>query len=229
MIAGITLAAGCAVFPVHNRVLQAGFFLGVVLAWGGAWSGLAGRTQARRVLLALPWLALLPFVLPGRPLDPDALRADYVARLRGYDGTRYVWGGENSLGIDCSGLPRRALRDALWGEGLRHANGAAFRGWLGQWWFDASALALRQGDRGQTRALGLEGPLWALASSQLLPGDLAVRGDGGHVVAYLGDGQWIEADPTWGKVHCWVPKAGDGAWFEHMTAHRWVACEAAAP
>ena len=29
----------------------------------------------------------------------------------------------------------------------------------------------------------------------LLPGDLAVVGNGAHVMAYLGDNQWIEADP----------------------------------
>lgn len=226
VIAGITLAVGCAVLPIHNRILQAGLGLGCALVWGGAWAMLAGRPGSRTLLLAMPWLALVPFMLPGKPIDPDALRADYVSRMRGYDGTRYVWGGESWLGIDCSGLPRRSLRDALWAEGMRHANGTAFRMWLSQWWFDTSALAIRQGYRGQTRTLGITGPLWELDSSPLLPGDLAVRGDGGHVVAYLGDRLWIEADPTWGKVHCWVPKASDGAWYEHMTAHRWVACEA---
>ena len=222
VIAGLALAVGCAALPIHNRILQAGLGLGCALVWGGAWVMLAGRTKSRRLLLVLPWLVLIPFVLPGKPIDPDALRTDYVSRLQGYDGTRYVWGGESPSGIDCSGLPRRALRDALWAVGMSHANGAAFRMWLDQWWFDASALAMSQGDRGRTRALGIAGPLCDLASSPVLPGDLAVRGDGGHVVVYLGGHQWIEADPSWGKVHCWVSLPGDGARFE---MHRWVACE----
>lgn len=225
LVIGLTLALGCALLPVHNRILQAGTITGAALAWVGLLRLAAGREWLGRILLVSPLLALPPFLLPGKPINPEALRMDYVSRMRGFDGTRYVWGGESPLGIDCSGLPRRALRDALWSEGWHHANGTAFRAWLAQWWFDTSARAMSMGHRGQTRALGISGPLWELAKSPLLPGDLAVRGDGVHVVVYLGDHQWIEADPTIGKVHCWMSKPSDGAWYEHMTLHRWVAME----
>jgi len=179
----------------------------------------------RRVFLLVPLLGIVPFLLPGKPVDADALRNDYVQRMRGYLGTRYVWGGETSLGIDCSGLPRRALRDALWAEGLHHLNGTAFRMWLEQWWFDSSARAMGRGYRGRTKSLGVTGPLWSLVSQNLQPGDLAIRGDGVHVVAYLGDHQWIEADPGRGKVRSWIPVAADGPWYEPMTLHRWVLLE----
>jgi hypothetical protein len=40
----------------------------------------------------------------------------------------------------------------------------------------------------------------------------------------LGEREWIEADPTSGKVHIWISAPVDGVWYERMTAHRWVAC-----
>ena len=36
--------------------------------------------------------------------------------------------------------------------------------------------------------------------NQLLPGDLAVTRDGVHVLAYLGESRWIQADPQAGRV-----------------------------
>jgi len=224
LIAGATLAVGCSVFPIHNRVYQAGLFVGVGLCGAGLWILMADRRLCKVMLLALPLVAALPFLLPDKPMDTGALRTDYISRLRGFDGTRYVWGGESPLGIDCSGLPRRAYRDALWSEGWRHANGTAFRMWLAQWCYDASALAMRDGYRGWTQRLGRSGPLWELdRDAGIHPGALAVRGDGGHVVAYLGDHQWIEADPNRGKVHIWTSTPGDGVWYEHMILCRWKA------
>lgn len=224
-VGGLILAGACAIYPVHNRVLAAGVLGGAALAWSAALWLLAHRRTLRILVGALPLLAMAPFVLPGKPIDPERLRADYVSRLRSYEGVDYVWGGENALGIDCSGLPRKALRDALWSEGWQRANGTAFRKWLGQWWFDSSALALGQGYRGRTRPVGPSGPLWELDRFAILPGDLAVRGDGVHVIVYLGDRRWIEADPNRGKVHSWISSAADGGWYDGLIVHRWVDCE----
>lgn len=91
--------------------------------------------------------------------------------------------------------------------------------------FGFSALAMGQGYRGLTRQIGLAGPLWELDRAAILPGDLAVRGDGGHVVVYLGDHRWIEADPNLGKVHTWVSTSNDGGWYSEMVVNRWVDCE----
>lgn len=224
-IVGILLVAGCTICPVHSRLLQAGAGAGFLLALSGLfpWSGRSAGISI--FMLPVVVLGLTPFLLPGKSIDPNLLRAEYVARMRGYIGCGYVWGGESSLGIDCSGLPRRALRDALMSEGWRHANGAAFRMWLEQWWFDSSALAMREGYRGITRPLGISGPLWDMDQYALLPGDLAVRGDGHHVVVFLGDHLWIEADPNIGKVHVWKAASGDGKWYQNMTMHRWLICE----
>ncbi|MFN2599036.1 MAG: NlpC/P60 family protein, partial [Pyrinomonadaceae bacterium] len=50
------------------------------------------------------------------------MRRAYIASLESYEGTRYVWGGENSRGIDCSGLVRRGLINADFHEGVVTAN-----------------------------------------------------------------------------------------------------------
>jgi cell wall-associated NlpC family hydrolase len=38
-------------------------------------------------------------------------------------------------------------------------------------------------------------------AQDLRPGDLAVTTSGSHVLAYLGQNQWIEADPDIMRVH----------------------------
>ena len=39
------------------------------------------------------------------------------------------------------------------------------------------------------------------AAQNLRPGDLAVTTTGSHVLAYLADQRWIEADPDVARVH----------------------------
>ena len=46
------------------------------------------------------------------------LRQKYVDSLVRYEGTKYVWDGENRLGIDCSGLVRKGLIDAAVRAGI---------------------------------------------------------------------------------------------------------------
>ena len=52
-------------------------------------------------------------------LTPEPLREEYIASLRRYTGKKYVWGGEGMLGVDCSGLIRRGMIDALFCRGVR--------------------------------------------------------------------------------------------------------------
>jgi hypothetical protein len=99
--------------PVNSKILKLAFLGCVVGAWIGftilAWK----RKPLRVAALVLPSLAATPFILPGSEIDTVKLRQDYVRRMAEFEGTKYHWGGESSRGIDCSGLPRRALRDAL--------------------------------------------------------------------------------------------------------------------
>ncbi|MBB5352079.1 hypothetical protein HNR46_002320 [Haloferula luteola] len=165
------------------------------------------------------WVGLL---LPQRAIEPTKLRKGYLERLVHYRGTPYFWGGEGRQGIDCSGLPRRALRDALAEEVFRRGNGTALRALLEMWWFDSSAKALSEGYRGWTRSTGVHGTVSTLTDEKLEPGDLAVTEGGVHVMVYLGEGQWIQAEPDRAKVVVSDGKSDPTAWFDlPVGVHRW--------
>lgn len=225
LIGSLTALAGIFVIPhnpVNSKILKLAFLGCVVATWVGftmlAWK----RSPLRVVVLILPLLAATPFLLPGGQMDAEELRQSYTRRLAEFEGTKYVWGGESSRGIDCSGLPRRALRDALLVYGVRHRNGRAFRAYLEQWWFDASAKALGEGYRDYTRPIGITGIIREIEYAGLLPGDLAVTTNGVHILAYSGDGRWIQADPGIGTVATLDGRTDDNVWFRTpVTTHRW--------
>jgi hypothetical protein len=211
--------------PLHNGWLRYGLPLTLLVMWVGLLMRVWDRRKWRTVVLCLPVLLALPFVMPGRELDRGRLTDHYLASMRRFEGTRYVWGGEGGRGIDCSGLPRRALRDALLDQALR-GNGRAARMWLEQWWYDTSAMAMGQGYRGFTRPTGVAGPLWKIDPSLMQAGDLAVTQSGNHVMIHLGGGDWIQSDPTPGKVITGRPDQVENPWFRSVVSvHRWTALE----
>jgi len=165
------------------------------------------------ITLALSGLVFIVFsVLPGRAVCPAKLRAEYVRQLRKYDGTAYVWGGENGFGIDCSGLIRRSLINAYMHLAFTTANPGALRSAIGLWWHDCSARALRDQYRGLTIPVCTAASIDTLADRRLYPGDLAVISSGIHILAYLGKREWIQADPSAMKVITLkVPQEKD--WF----------------
>jgi len=217
--------AGVIVFflcPVNNTFFRLAF-LGSLL---GAWVGITFFTwrfkAARSAAMALPFLLAIPFLLPGDEIKAGELHSDYLRRLTGYEGVSYFWGGESSLGIDCSGLPRRAFRDALLDYGIRHGNGRAFRSWLEQWWFDASARALSEGYRDYTAATGADGKIRTMDYAPIEPGDLAITATGIHALVYAGEGKWIQADPGLGIVATLEGRTVENPWFRvPVTIHRW--------
>lgn len=225
-IVGVTGLLALVVWPYHDGALRYGLLLAFLAAWS-AGVGYAWRRKFwRTVLLVLPVLAAVPFFLPEKPIDPGSLRERYVAAVERMEGTRYVWGGESHWGIDCSGLPRRGLRDALLESGWENGNGAAFWEWARQWWYDTSAKALGENYRGFTRPLGIRGKLRDLDCGNLLPGDLAVTTDGRHVLVYLREGNWIQADPVAGKVITGHAERDQISWFNSLvTMHRWMVLE----
>jgi hypothetical protein len=196
LFAGI--AAGGVLYPIHDTLSKAATILGVV----GSAAGLIAAGWRHKFLRLGPVLIVvalaLVFALPSRQWDRQAIRTRYVDNLRSYEGVRYVWGGEGRMGIDCSGLPRRAYRDALLAEGLRTFNGALTRLWLDQWWHDAGARTMSEG--GEGRLVPLQRPGATGPADGLEPGDVAVVNSSTHVVVYLGNGAWIEADPAPDRV-----------------------------
>lgn len=164
----------------------------------------------------------------GREPDPAALRSAYVRNLRSYEGVRYLWGGESYLGIDCSGLARTAMWQAMVTEGIRTANPRLLgpRLWM-FWWRDVSALAMENQAYGYTAQIGKVDKLAGCDHSALRPGDLATAGSGIHVLMYLGNGEWIEASPQDGRVTINRASADSDRPYFNMQATflRWRALE----
>ncbi len=209
-------------YPVSTGLRRAACLVLLSLLWAGL-LGLCWRLRIVRYgILALTGLIAGFLVWPaGGPLNAAELRAAYIEALRRYDGVPYVWGGENRRGIDCSGLIRRGLIDALVSSGLRTGNPGLVRSALALWWNDTTAKALGEGRDDLTVPLFEVPSINETESSHLQPGDLAVTRSGIHILAYLGEGQWIEADPQELQVlTCSVPSKVN--WFQiPMRVVRW--------
>ena len=222
-----TLGAFAGIFviplnPVNSKILKLALLACILGAWVGFTILTWKHKPVKIAALILPLAAAIPFIFPGGEIDAEELRLDYVRRMSDFEGTKYHWGGESSRGIDCSGLPRRALRDAMLAYGFRHFNGRAYRGYVEQWWFDASAKALGEGYRDYTNPIGTEGTIREMNYGSLVPGDLAVTTSGVHILAYAGNGKWIQADPGIGAVATLDGRTDDNCWFgTPVTTHRW--------
>ena len=163
------------------------------------WLGVVFLTRKRKwismAVLTLGLVLAVFVILPGRELDMQCLQDTYVRRLQRYTGTRYVWGGENGLGIDCSGLVLRALINANIEIGLTTLNPRALRYAFSLWWHDCTARALRDQYRNFTIPIFTEQSINSINRHLIMPGDIAVTANGIHVLAYIGNSRWIEADP----------------------------------
>lgn len=209
-------------YPIENRYTRLGFSLSLILTWFCPLALWWHLKKIRTTLIILTLVFLLPLTLPGRKVEPAALAKDYVTGLKLYRHTRYVWGGEGLLGIDCSGLIRKGL---FWGQilhGIKTINGTCFRSALELWLHDASAMALMDGYRNWTQKLFSAKSIMEADHSQLRTGDLAVTQDGMHILAYMGNSRWIEADPNLHQV-TEVTLPTDNPWFhKRVVLLRWI-------
>ena len=194
--AGLILLLSLAIaFPIRTNTTRVGCLVLAAAAWCMGLLVFRSSKSVRAVLVGVALLVIAVAAIPGRPVDPHRLRGEYVHALRAYTGVKYVWGGENALGIDCSGLVREGMIDATLREGVATLNPSAIRESFFLWRHDCSAEQLGLGYGGRTVPL-LETPsLTEVDYGKLQPGDIAVTEGGAHTLAYLGDRTWIEADP----------------------------------
>jgi len=201
------------VYPVNIGLTRWGLLLSALALPALASLALLERKAARLIPLGIALLVAVALLAPGREANPDSMKEAYLKALKSYEGCRYVWGGENSFGIDCSGLVRKALLVANVKEGFSTLNPLLLRRALWLWQRDASAKELANGYQGNIERVGDAKKINALEGSKIEPGDLAVTKDGAHVLAFIGESEWIEADPSALKV-LRVKAPSDNPWFE---------------
>ena len=190
--------------------LKQGQQVAVVSQWQGWWAIVMGDGsqayvpqshvellpyQVRTVTSATP--ALPPAPAPSTSAMQNPLRtASYTGPAKAlideayrYMGTPYVYGGNSERGIDCSGLVKNCF----------------------------SSLGIQLPRRASEQArIGLEVPL-----DQLQPGDrlyFSVGKENDHTGIYLGDGYFIHAARSRGKVS--VDRLSIPLYTNHLTAAR---------
>lgn len=189
--------------PVGLGILRLATILIILTLWLGALLLFWKTKVVRYICVGFFLIVMILIISPGRNVDPNRVRTLYVQELIGYEGTPYVWGGENKLGIDCSGLVREGLIHVNLKLGLRTINPLLIRRALSMWWYDASAEALGKEYRHLTQLRYQASSINGLDYSNIRTGDIAVtvgHGFGVHTLAYIGGHTWIEAHPSYGKT-----------------------------
>lgn len=202
----VAVLLATAAMPVSSRLIRltqlaavaAALALVLSFGWQRRWARIA-------VVVALVPVAFM--AAPSRALDAAKVRAAYVSELEALGGVEYVWGGEGRMGLDCSGLPRKALLDAALEQGVATGNPKLLRYAAGLWWNDLSARAIGTHHRRSTVPVTEGESIRGLDHGPLRPGDLAVTRDGKHLLVFLDGDRWIQADPVAGEVI--TVRAGD--------------------
>lgn len=189
------------IHPVDNTLARLALLacLGLVLAGGilWIWSRKACRWAALLIVAVFGTLVLVPV---GPVPDASRLRTHFVKRLEENLGKPFVWGAENRRAMDCSGLIRYSMRGAMRTELLATGNPRLLHLLVKAWWLDRAARDFLWPWNGLAAPVLKAATTPAVDLGQLVPGDVAVTGYGSHILAYLGDNRWIQADPERGRV-----------------------------
>ena len=209
LLFGVVLAF---LLPVTSTLVRYYVVTAISLLWlGGLF--IFWKYKLISTIIFFSAILFIGFVfLPGKD-NPDLLRSEYVKVLEKYEGAPYHWGGENQFGIDCSGLVRKGFIVANFQLALKSLNAKFLRNALKVWWFDCTAWELKDGYRNMTTKLFVANSINSIKSKMLIAGDVAVTSNGIHTLVYLGNDNWIEADPGIRKV-IKVKIPVDNHWFE---------------
>jgi hypothetical protein len=134
------------------------------------------------------------------PINTKTLNQLYVNQLTSYKNVTYVWGGESGFGVDCSGLPRRSMINALLIYSVTRLNGNSLIQALDYWWNDASALEMLNGYKGRMFVSDMTFTINESEKVSINPGDLAVTANGTHVMVFIDSKHVIQAEPGAGMV-----------------------------
>ncbi|MEN2775271.1 NlpC/P60 family protein [Acetivibrio clariflavus] len=186
--------------PINRKSTNLMLITSLILLWIYTLFLSRKSKTVKFVLILFPAILFFFLSLNGPTIDKETIRAEYVRALKKYEGTRYLWGGESSLGIDCSGLVRRGLIDTYIRLGIVNFSPQYIRKGLNLWFNDLSAEALGNGYKNQTILILANQTLNTLDYGEMKEGDIMVTANGIHTMAYIGNHEWIQADPKEGKV-----------------------------
>lgn len=202
-------------YPVSTHITRVLSLLLPLILLGALFHVLKGSARmVLAVLCALPCLAFVILSLAAHPATPGDIRAGYLDHLQAYEGTRYVWGGENMNGMDCSGLLRKPMAQSLLVNGFLHGQAALLREAFGVWYHDTTAKGMKDDSPHLATRLFEAASVNAADHTKLEPGDFMVTENGAHTMIYLGEKKWIEADPHAEAVITATAPAKDNVWFE---------------
>ncbi len=186
--------------PINRGSTRVAIIAMVMLTWVFTLYLVWRKLPLRTIIIVISIIFLIVISIDGIDISHEKLRAEYVKALVSYEGTPYLWGGENFLGIDCSGLVRRGLIDADIKLGVIGFRPALIRQGIYLWYHDIAADAMRDEYRGLMRCVLATPSLNELDHSRIREGDVMVSLNGVHAMAYIGNRTWIEADPVDKKV-----------------------------
>jgi hypothetical protein len=188
------------IFPIGTGLIRLGVVLDFVLLLSSGLYLFWRNNYLRLCFLLIGIIILLVIIIPGHNDNSKQLQNEYVHSLLEYENVRYVWGGENKIGIDCSGLVREGFIDANLKLGAKTLNPKLLRRAFFIWWYDCSADALGDSYRKMTILILKAQSMDELDYNNIELGDMIVAEKGFHIFAYIGDNTWIEANPDKGKT-----------------------------